>query len=66
MQVIDFTGVRVANSSFVNALVSGLFEQHGEAIPQKLVFRGCLPPIQSLVDAAVALGLTKHGERARP
>jgi hypothetical protein len=49
----------------MNALVSGLLEQHGEGALQKLVFRGCLPPIQSLVQSAVDLGLTKHGERVR-
>ena len=42
-----------------------LLEQHGEGASEKLVFRGCLPPIQPLVQAAVALGLTKHGERVR-
>lgn len=61
--VLDFNGIRVANSSFMNALVSGLLEQHGEGALHKLVFRGCLPLIQSLVQSAVDLGLTKHGER---
>ena len=28
--VLDFESVRTANSSFVNALVAGLVEQHGE------------------------------------
>lgn len=63
--VVDFTGVRVANSSFVNALISGLLEQHGEVALRKLVFRGCLPAIQTLVQSAVELGLTKYGERVR-
>ena len=61
--VLDFTGVRSANSSFVNALVSGLFEQHGVEILGKLVFRGCLPTIQVLVQSAVDLGIIKHAER---
>lgn len=63
--VLDFTGVRAANSGFMNALISGLLEEHGEAILRKLVFRGCLPAIQVLVQSAVHLGLTKHGERVR-
>jgi len=46
--VLDFSGVRSANSSFVNALVCGLIEQHGEEALEKLVFRGCLPAIQVL------------------
>ena len=61
--VLDFTGIRSANSSFVNALISGLFEQHGSDALQKLVFRGCLPTIQVLVQSAVDLGMIKHSER---
>lgn len=61
--VLDFTGIRSANSSFVNALVSGLFEQHGVKALGKLVFRGCLPTIQVLVQSAVDLGITKNAER---
>lgn len=61
--VLDFTGIRSANSSFVNALVSGLFEQHGSDALRKLVFKGCLPTIQVLVQSAVDLGITKHAER---
>ena len=61
--VLDFTGIRSANSSFVNALISGLFEQHGSDALQKLIFRGCLPTIQVLVQSAVDLGMTKHSER---
>ncbi len=34
--VLDFTGIRSSNSSFVNALISGLFEQHGTAALKKL------------------------------
>ena len=61
--ILDFTGIRSANSSFVNALVSGLFEQHGTDALRKLVFKGCLPTIQVLVQSAVDLGMTKHAER---
>ena len=61
--VLDFTGIRNANSSFVNALISGLLEQHGGETLGKLVFKGCLPTIQVLVQSAVDLGITKHAER---
>lgn len=61
--VLDFSGIRIANSSFVNALVSGLFEQHGETTLQKLVFSGCRPMIRVLVQSAVELGIRRHGER---
>ena len=60
---LDFTGVRIANSSFINALISGLFEQHGAGHLSKLVFRGCLPMIQLLIQSAVDLSLMKHQER---
>lgn len=29
---LDFTGIRIANSSFVNTLVLGFIEQHGPQI----------------------------------
>ena len=61
--ILDFTAIRSANSSFVNALISGLFEQHGTETLAKLVFKGCLPTIQVLVQSAVDLGITKHAER---
>lgn len=63
--VLDFSGIRVANSSFVNALISGLFEQHGPECLGKLVFRGCLPTVQVLVQSAVDLGLQKHAEKGQ-
>lgn len=61
--VLDFTGIRNANSSFVNALISGLLEQHGEDALSKLVFQGCLPTVRVLVEAAIKLGMCKHEER---
>ena len=60
---IDFSEVRIANSGFVNALIAGLFEQHGPDLLKKLVFRGCLPTVQVLVQSAIDLGLIKHQER---
>jgi len=60
---LNFTGVRSSNSSFINALICGIFEQHGASILSKLVFRGCLPTIEVLIQAAVDLGMIKHEER---
>lgn len=56
---LDFTGVRNANSSFMNALIANLIEQHGEGLLQRLVFKGCNPMVRVLVEAAVDLGLQK-------
>ena len=61
--VLDFSDVRTANSSFVNALVSGLVEQHGEAVLAKLVFKGCNPVLRVLVEGAIDLGLQKNESR---
>ena len=57
--VLDFTGVRNANSSFVNALVAGIIEQHGERAVDRLVFKGCNDVIRVLVETAIDLGMRK-------
>ena len=57
--VLDFSDVRTANSSFINGLIVGLIEQHGAKILQRVVFKGCNPVIQALVQAGVDLGLSK-------
>lgn len=61
--VLDFTGVRNANSSFINALVSGLVEQHGIKVLNVLVFKACNPSIRVLIESAIELGASKHDER---
>ncbi|MDX2080628.1 MAG: STAS-like domain-containing protein [Terrimicrobiaceae bacterium] len=61
--VIDFTGVRSANSSFVNALVAGLLEENGEAVLSKIAFKGCNRTLQVLIESAIHLGLCKRQER---
>jgi hypothetical protein len=57
--VLDFSDVRTANSSFVNGLIVGLIEQHGAKILRHIVFKGCNPVIQALVQAGIDLGLSK-------
>lgn len=54
---LDFTGVRTANSSFVNALVAGAIEQHGERVLNVLAFKGCSASIQVLVESAICIGM---------
>ncbi len=58
---LDFTGVRNANSSFINALVAGLVEQHVVSVLQKVVFKGCSPAIQVLVEAEAVFWLCLDG-----
>jgi hypothetical protein len=57
--VLDFSAVRTANSSFINGLIVGLIEQHGRRILDRVVFKGCNPVMQALVQAGVDLGLSK-------
>ncbi|MDP1586869.1 MAG: STAS-like domain-containing protein [Prosthecobacter sp.] len=61
--VLDFTGIRNANSSFINALLAGAIEQHGEGILQRMVFKGCNPVVKVLVESAISLGLDKVSNR---
>ena len=61
---VDFTGIRTANSSFVNALLTSIFEHHGEAALSKFVFKGCNPLVRVLVEGAIDLGLQKAENRA--
>jgi hypothetical protein len=63
--VLDFTGVRHANSSFVNGLLTGLIEEHGEALLERMSFRGCNPLLRVLVEGALALGVEKHDRRVK-
>jgi hypothetical protein len=60
--ILDFTGIRNANSSFMNALIAGLIEQHGHRVLKLLVIKGHNPAIRVLVETAVALGLHKTGD----
>lgn len=57
--VLDFTHVRSANSSFINALIAGTIEEHGQTALAKLVFKGCNAVVRVLVESAVELGLEK-------
>lgn len=58
--VLNFTGVRNANSSFMNALVAGFIEQHGPQVLDRLVFQGCNPVVRVLVESAISLGQEKR------
>jgi hypothetical protein len=57
--VLDFTGVRNINSSFANALIVPLIEQHGEEALKKLRFHGCNAVVRVLVESALTLGVER-------
>jgi hypothetical protein len=41
----------------MNALVTGLVEQHGKTILSRILVKGCNPMIRVLVEATIDLGL---------
>src|SRR5687767_8624466 len=57
--VLDFSGVRSANSSFMNALISGIVENQGVGVIDRIVFKGCTPVVRVLVESALDLGSQK-------
>lgn len=63
--VLDFTGVRNVNSSFANALIAPLIEQHGEQALRKLRFHGCNAVVRVMIESALALGLERSAEHGR-
>ena len=62
--VLDFSGVRSANSSFMNALLSSLIERRGEVVLEKLTFKGCNPTVRVVVESAIELGIQKVARKA--
>ena len=57
--VLDFTGVRNINSSFANALIVPLVEQHGEEALKKLRFHGCNAVVRVMIESALTLGVER-------
>jgi hypothetical protein len=57
--VLDFGGVRNANSSFCNALVANLISQNTAEIVGRIRFLNCNPNLQVMLRAAVDLGLSR-------
>jgi len=58
--VLDFRKVRVANSSFVNALIAHYFEQDAPSAFEKFQFKGCRGMVKLLVEGAIDLGVSKY------
>lgn len=51
---LDFTGVEGTTQSFVHALISDLFRQHGPNVLDHLTFKGCNPTVQKIIEMVVA------------
>ena len=58
--VLDFTCVRIANSSFTNALLASFYEHDAPLALKKLEFKGCRGIVKTMVEAAIDLGVSKY------
>lgn len=56
--VLDFKGIRMANSSFINVIFAELEINHGKAV-QKIECINCNPILQTLVESGYELGRQK-------
>lgn len=57
--VFDFSGVRNASSSFMNALFANLVANNDDQIIKRVRFTGCNPTIQFLLQDAVEIGMQR-------
>ena len=63
--MLDFADVRNINSSFANALIVPLIEQHGEEALKKLRFHGCNAVVRVMIESALILGVERSRESAK-
>jgi hypothetical protein len=54
---LDFTGVDSSTQSFIHALISAVFQDHGEEALGKISFKGCNKALQSLVTTVINYSL---------
>lgn len=51
--ILDFTGVEGATQSFIHALISDLLRKRGTSILDQLLFKGCEPTVQKVIEVVV-------------
>jgi len=54
---LDFTGVRLATQSFIHALISDVLRRGGEAVLQRIVFKGCTKEVKGIIGTVVQYSL---------
>ncbi len=64
--VLDFSRVRISNSSFMNALLAFFFEHDTPLALKKLQFKGCRGIVKIMVEAAIDLGVSKYEANRQP
>jgi len=50
---LDFTGITLTTQSFIHALISEALRQNGEAVLERLTFKGCQPAVRDIVETVV-------------
>lgn len=62
--VLDFAGVRNANTSFCNALIANFVIRHGPGALAHLRFTHCRANVRTLLCVALDLGMASSGRSA--
>ncbi len=55
--ILNFDGVDSSTQSFIHALISGLLQEHGEAVLDRVIFEKCNGAIKSLVSTVINYSL---------
>ena len=50
---LDFKGVESTTQSFIHALISELFREHGVEAVDKISFKNCSPTVQKIIGIVV-------------
>ena len=48
--VLDFEGVDAATQSFVHALISDVFRQHGTQVLERMLFKSCNETVRKIIE----------------
>ena len=51
--ILDFTGMDGATQSFIHALISELMRMYGDAILDRISFKGCNETIQKIINLVI-------------
>ncbi len=55
--ILDFIDVDSSTQSFIHALISEVFQNHGESVLKRIHFKGCNKAIQSLITTVINYSL---------
>lgn len=55
--VLDFSGIDSSTQSFIHALISNLFQEHGETLLNLIEFKDCNKAVKSLIATVINYSL---------